>query len=102
MWRLLSSVLGISSVSSVSSVVRFLVFRICRRNLMPALRRHRAFTMLELMTVIAIIILVLAMAVPVVRSIEGTRSVEAGYNRVSAAIGHARQIALFNRAPAGV
>jgi prepilin-type N-terminal cleavage/methylation domain-containing protein len=69
---------------------------------MPVQRTHRGFTMLELMTVITIIVLVLAMAVPVVRSIEGNRSVEAGYNRLSAALGHARQIALFNRAPAGV
>jgi type II secretory pathway pseudopilin PulG len=61
-----------------------------------------AFTLIELMTVISIIVLVLALAVPVVSSLQGSRSVEAGYNKVSAALAHARQIALYYRSPAGV
>jgi prepilin-type N-terminal cleavage/methylation domain-containing protein len=70
--------------------------------MMRANRPKSGFTVIELMTVITIIVLVLAMAVPVVRSVEGNRSLEAGYNRIAAALGHARQIALYYRAPAGV
>jgi len=69
---------------------------------MQTKRHNFAFTMIEMMTVITIIVLVLGLAVPVVHSLEGNRSLEAGYNRISAALGHARQIALYNRAPAGV
>jgi prepilin-type N-terminal cleavage/methylation domain-containing protein len=66
-------------------------------------KRHNfAFTLIEMMTVISIIVLVLGLAVPVVHSLEGNRSLEAGYNRISAALGHARQIAIYNHAPAGV
>jgi prepilin-type N-terminal cleavage/methylation domain-containing protein len=64
--------------------------------------RRAAFTLIELMTVITIIVLVLAAAVPTINLLEGNRSVANGYNRVAAALGHARQIALYYRAPAGV
>lgn len=60
------------------------------------------FTLIELMVVISIIVLVLAMAVPLVHSLEGNRSLEAAYNGVSAALGHARQTAIYFHAPAGV
>jgi type II secretory pathway pseudopilin PulG len=54
------------------------------------------------MVVITIIVLVLALAVPVVRSIEGNRSLDAAYNKLSAALGHARQLALYYHAPSGI
>jgi|GEM_PF-5258833 len=63
---------------------------------------NHAFTLLELLVVISIIVLMLALSVPVVRSIEGSRSVETAYNRLAAALGHARQIALYYRQPAGI
>src|ERR1700733_7870952 len=66
-------------------------------------KRHIfAFTLIELMTVITIIVLVLAAAVPTINLLEGNRSLANGYNRVRAALGHAGQIALYYRAPAGV
>jgi len=64
--------------------------------------RRRGFTLIELMIVIAIIVGVLALSVPVIRSLEGNRSVDAGYNKLAAALGHARQLALYYRAPAGI
>jgi type II secretory pathway pseudopilin PulG len=60
------------------------------------------FTMIELMTVITIIVLMLALSIPVVRVLEGNRSLEAGYNTLAAALGHARQIALYYHEPAGL
>ncbi|HUB27931.1 MAG TPA: hypothetical protein VL992_21075, partial [Tepidisphaeraceae bacterium] len=69
----------------------------------PCLRAFpTAFTLVEMMTVIGIIVIALAVAVPVVSSLEGNRSLAAGYNKVSAALGHAREIALYYRTPAGV
>jgi prepilin-type N-terminal cleavage/methylation domain-containing protein len=73
-----------------------------RASARDALSFSPAFTLIELMTVISIIVLVLALAVPVVSSLQGNRSVEAGYNKVAAALAHARQIALYYRSPAGV
>lgn len=58
--------------------------------------------MIELLTVITIIVLMLAMAIPLVRVVEGNRSLDAGYNAIAAALGHARQIALYYRQPAGL
>jgi hypothetical protein len=58
--------------------------------------------MIEMMTVIGIIVIAMAVAVPVVSSLEGNRSLAAGYNKVSAALAHAREIALYYRTPAGV
>jgi hypothetical protein len=58
--------------------------------------------MVEMMTVIGIIVIAMAVAVPVVSSLEGNRSLAAGYNKVSAALAHAREIALYYRTPAGV
>jgi prepilin-type N-terminal cleavage/methylation domain-containing protein len=62
----------------------------------------RGFTMIELLVVITIIVLMLSVAVPLVRTIQGNRTLEVGYNTISSAIGHARQIALYYRAPAGI
>jgi hypothetical protein len=58
--------------------------------------------MVELMVVITIIVLMLAVAVPVVRVVQGNRNVDSGYNAVAAALGHARQLALYYRQPVGV
>jgi prepilin-type N-terminal cleavage/methylation domain-containing protein len=62
----------------------------------------RGFTLIELVVVIAIIVLMLAAAVPLVRVVQGNRSIEAGHNAVAAALGHARQLAIYYRQPAGV
>jgi type II secretory pathway pseudopilin PulG len=63
---------------------------------------RRAFTLIEMITVITIIILVLAAALPVWNVLTGNRSLEAGYNQVSAMIGTARADAVYNRAEVGV
>ena len=63
--------------------------------------RRRAFTLIELMVVVSIIVLALAMAVPLVHTLNGTRSIEAGFNSASAALAHARELALATQQPAG-
>jgi prepilin-type N-terminal cleavage/methylation domain-containing protein len=65
-------------------------------------RPGRGFTLIEMITVVSIIVIVLALVIPVVSSGLGNRGVEAGYNRLAGVLAHARQIALYDRATAGV
>jgi type II secretory pathway pseudopilin PulG len=58
------------------------------------LRRTLGFTLTEMLVVIGIIILVVAMAIPAIRSLTGTRSVDAGYNTLNALITRAREEAV--------
>ena len=55
---------------------------------------RRAFTLIELMIVIAIAVLLMALAVPVFRTLTGTRSVEAGTNVLSATLNRVRMEAI--------
>src|ERR1700722_3680637 len=64
-------------------------------------RGRNGFTLVEMLVVIAIIVGVLAMAVPLVSALNGNRSVEAGYNEVSSAVAHARSLALYGHGIAG-
>jgi prepilin-type N-terminal cleavage/methylation domain-containing protein len=70
--------------------------------LSPRRSHRRAFTLIEMITVISIIVLVLAAALPVWNVLTGNRSLEAGYNQVSAMIGTARSDAIYNRTQVGV
>ncbi|HTW94790.1 MAG TPA: prepilin-type N-terminal cleavage/methylation domain-containing protein [Tepidisphaeraceae bacterium] len=63
--------------------------------------RGGGFTLVEMLVVIAIIVGVLAMAVPLVSTLNGSRSVEAGYNVLSSALAHARELAVANHQIAG-
>ena len=65
------------------------------------LRRAAAFTLIEMLVVIAIIVGVLAMTVPLVSTLNGSRSVGAGFNVFSAALAHARELAIYNHQIAG-
>jgi prepilin-type N-terminal cleavage/methylation domain-containing protein len=62
------------------------------------LRSHRdgrrGFTLIELLVVISIIVLLLALAVPLIGSLRGGRSVDAGQNIVSAMLQRARARAI--------
>lgn len=49
---------------------------------------------MEMLVVIGIIILIVAMAIPAIRSLTGTRSLDAGYNTVSALVTRAREEAV--------
>lgn len=49
---------------------------------------------MEMVVVIGIIVLIIAMAVPAIRSLTGTRSVDAGYNTISALVTRAREEAV--------
>jgi prepilin-type N-terminal cleavage/methylation domain-containing protein len=65
-------------------------------------RRRAAFTLTELLIVIALIVLLLAMAVPAFNFISGGRSIDAGQNVVSAMLGRARARAIETERYAGV
>jgi type II secretory pathway pseudopilin PulG len=54
----------------------------------------RGFTLTELIVVMGIIILIIAVAVPAIRSLTGTRSVDAGFNTLSALVTRAREEAV--------
>ena len=56
--------------------------------------RSAAFTLTELIVVMGIIILIIAIAVPAIRSLTGTRSVDAGYNTLAALVTRAREEAV--------
>lgn len=56
--------------------------------------QRRAFTLTEMIVVIAIIVLMLLLAIPAIRAITGTRSIAAAENQLSAVMGRARQDAL--------
>src|SRR5882724_9265383 len=59
-------------------------------------RSHRGgFTLIELLVVISIIVLLLALAVPLIGSLRGGRSVDAGQNIVSAMLQRARARAIW-------
>jgi len=58
------------------------------------LRRSVGFTLTEMLVVIGIIILIVAMAIPAIRSLTGTRSIDAGFNTLSALVTQAREEAV--------
>jgi prepilin-type N-terminal cleavage/methylation domain-containing protein len=62
----------------------------------------RAFTLTELLIVIALIVLLLAMAVPAFNFISGGRSIDGAQNVVSAMLGRARARAIETERYAGV
>ena len=65
-------------------------------------KARRGFTLTEILIVIALIVLVIALAIPAFSFITGSRSVDAGENLVSAMMGRARAEAIRNQRVAGV
>jgi type II secretory pathway pseudopilin PulG len=65
-------------------------------------RRRRAFTLIEMITVLTIIILVLAIAIPVWNALMGGTNTAAAQNEISAFISNARADAIYNRQIIGV
>src|SRR5688572_19190861 len=61
-----------------------------------------AFTLTEILIVIALIVLIIALAVPAFSYITGSRSVDAGENLVSAMLSRARAEAMLSNRVAGV
>jgi type II secretory pathway pseudopilin PulG len=72
-----------------------------RRFVTPSLT-PAAFTLVEILIVIGIIVLVLAMAVPAFNYMTGARSIEAAENTISAMLGRARAEALRKQEPRGI
>lgn len=70
----------------------------------PGQIRHRraGYTLTEVVIVMGILVLVMALAVPAFNFITGSRSLEAAQNTVSAMLGRARSLALYQGKPAGV
>jgi prepilin-type N-terminal cleavage/methylation domain-containing protein len=65
-------------------------------------RRQRGFTLIELMVVIGIIVMMLALAVPLINALRGGRSVDAGQNIVSATLQRARARAIWLQERRGI
>jgi prepilin-type N-terminal cleavage/methylation domain-containing protein len=65
-------------------------------------RRRGAFTLIELLVVISIVVLLLALAVPLIGSLRGGRSVDAGENIASAMLQRARARAIWLQERRGV
>ena len=68
----------------------------------PGRRRRPAFTLIELMVVITLLVVFLGIALPVLRAITGSRSTEAARNVISAMLGRARNEALARHQLVGV
>lgn len=64
--------------------------------------RRSGFTLTEMLVVITIIVLVLAMSIPLFKSMSSDRSVESGQNIVSAMLQRARARAIGLQSPRGV
>ena len=65
------------------------------RSAQPRRRRARsAFTLTEMLVILGVIIIILAIALPAFNAVQGSRSVEAGQNIVSASLGRARAEAI--------
>lgn len=65
-----------------------------RRSVAPSLSFRSAFTLTEILIVIALIVLMLALAVPAFNIIRGSRSTDSAQNQVAAMLGHARADAI--------
>jgi len=65
-------------------------------------RIRRAFTLIELMIVLSIIVIVVAMAIPVWSTLSGNNSVATATNQIAAMLGNARADALYNHQMTGV
>jgi prepilin-type N-terminal cleavage/methylation domain-containing protein len=65
-------------------------------------RNRRAFTLIELMIVLSIIVIVVAMAIPVWSTLSGNNSVATATNQIAAMLGNARADALYNHQMTGV
>jgi prepilin-type N-terminal cleavage/methylation domain-containing protein len=63
---------------------------------------RRGFTLIEMITVLTIIILVLAIAIPVWNALMGGTNVAAAQNQISAVLANARADAIYNRRATGV
>jgi prepilin-type N-terminal cleavage/methylation domain-containing protein len=63
---------------------------------------RRGFTLIEMITVLSIIIIVLAIALPVWRTLLGGTNLSAAQNEISATIANARADAIYNRQTIGV
>lgn len=70
--------------------------------LRPAAPAARGFTLIEMITVLSIIIIVLAIALPVWRTLLGGTNLSAAQNEISATIANARADAIYNRQTIGV
>jgi prepilin-type N-terminal cleavage/methylation domain-containing protein len=64
--------------------------------------RVRGFTLIEMITVLTIIILVLAIAIPVWNALMGGTNVAAAQNQISAFLANVRADAIYNRQTIGV
>ncbi len=63
---------------------------------------HSAFTLIEMITVLTIIIIVLAIAIPVWNALLGGTNLASAQNQISAFLSNARADAIFNRQTIGV
>ncbi len=71
------------------------------RNLQPATSK-RGFTLIEMITVLTIIIIVLAIAIPIWDALMNGTNLSAAQNQISAFISNARADAIYNRQTIGV
>ncbi|MDQ3439619.1 MAG: prepilin-type N-terminal cleavage/methylation domain-containing protein [Planctomycetota bacterium] len=68
----------------------------------PLPARSAAFTLIEVLVVIGIIVLLIALAIPALALISGNRSVDSAENNLSAMLGRARSDAIGLQVPTGV
>jgi prepilin-type N-terminal cleavage/methylation domain-containing protein len=65
-------------------------------------RRLRAFTLTEMIVVIAVIVVLIGISIPAVRSLTGNRNTGAAFNQLNAIVGQARQDAMALQTVHGV
>src|SRR4051794_11043190 len=68
----------------------------------PRRRQRGGFTLIELLVVISIIVMILALAVPLINSLRGGRSIDAAQNIVSAMMQRARARAIWLQERRGI
>jgi len=82
--------------------LRFFAPKLAIGNRQSAIRFRRGFTLIEMITVLTIILIVLAIAIPVWNALLGGTNLAAAQNQITAFLANARADAIYNRQTIGV
>ena len=100
--RVPSAACRMETPCTVARAAQAIRLQLAISNRHSAISPRSAFTLTELLVVIALIVILIALAVPAFSFITGSKSVDAGQNVVAAMLGRARSEAIKQQRPFGV